>query len=67
MFPLQRTGTHLVMAYDDTRHTYMVKRGGFWIGVDRRGCCSSKGVDCDILAPMMVISQGLIELTEYSY
>jgi hypothetical protein len=38
-----------VMAYDDTRHTDMAKRGGSWIGVDRRGRRSSKGVDCDIL------------------
>jgi hypothetical protein len=44
------------MAYDDTRHIDMAKRGGFWIGVDRRGRRSSKGVDCDILAPVMVIS-----------
>ena len=39
----------------------MAKRGGSWIGVDRRGRLSSKGVDCDILA------QGLIELIEYPY
>jgi hypothetical protein len=44
------------MAYDDTRHTDVAKRGGSWIGVDRRGHRSSKGVDCDILAPGMVIS-----------
>jgi hypothetical protein len=44
------------MEYDDTRHTDVAKRGGFWIGVDRRGCRSSKGVDCDILALGMVIS-----------
>jgi hypothetical protein len=31
------------MAYDDTRHTDMAKRGGSWIGVDRRGHWSSKG------------------------
>jgi hypothetical protein len=43
------------MAYDDTRHTDMDKSGGSWIGVDRRGRRSSKGVDCDILAPGMVI------------
>jgi hypothetical protein len=41
------------MAYDDTRHTDVAKRGGSWIGVDRRGRQSSKGVDCDILAPRM--------------
>jgi hypothetical protein len=46
------------MAYDDTRHTDVAKRGGSWIGVDQRGRWSSKGVDCDILA------QGLIELIE---
>jgi hypothetical protein len=44
------------MSYDDTRHTDVAKRGGSWIGVDRCGCRSSKGVDCDILAPRMVIS-----------
>jgi hypothetical protein len=31
------------MAYDDTRHTDVAKRGGSWIGVDRRGHRSSKG------------------------
>jgi hypothetical protein len=41
------------MAYDDTRHTDVAKRGDSWIGVDRRGRRSSKGVDCDILAPGM--------------
>jgi hypothetical protein len=44
------------MTYDDTRHTGVAKRGGSWIGVDRRGPRSSKGVDCDILAPGIVIS-----------
>jgi hypothetical protein len=44
------------MAYDDTRHTNVTKRGGSWIGVDRRGRRSSKGVDYDIMAPGMVIS-----------
>ena len=44
------------MAYDDTRHTDVAKREGSWIGVDRRGRRSSKGVDCDILAPRMVTS-----------
>jgi hypothetical protein len=36
-------------------------RGHSWLGVDRRGRRSSKGVDCDIL------TQGLIGLIEYSY
>jgi hypothetical protein len=31
------------MAYDGTRHTDVAKRGGSWIGVDRRGRRSSKG------------------------
>jgi hypothetical protein len=31
------------MAYDDTRHTDVAKRGGSWIGVDRQGRRSSKG------------------------
>jgi hypothetical protein len=39
----------------------MAKRGCSWLGVDRRGRRSSKGVDCNILA------QGLIGLIEYSY
>jgi hypothetical protein len=36
------------MTYDDTRHTDVAKRRCSWIGVDRRGRQSSKGVDCDI-------------------
>jgi hypothetical protein len=37
-------------------------RGGrSWLGVNRRGRRSSKGVDCDIL------TQGLIGFIEYSY
>jgi hypothetical protein len=44
------------MAYDDTRHIDVAKRGGSRIGVDQRGHRSSKGVDCDILAPRMEIS-----------
>jgi hypothetical protein len=48
----------VVTRYDDTRHTGLAKRGGSWIRVDRRGRQSSKGVDCDILAPGMVISCG---------
>jgi hypothetical protein len=30
------------MTYDDTRHTDVAKKGGSWLGVDRRGCRSSK-------------------------
>jgi hypothetical protein len=57
------------MAYDDTRHTNVAKRGDFWIGVDRRGCRSSKGVNCDILAPVDgdILAQDLIESIVYSY
>jgi hypothetical protein len=44
------------MVCDDTRHLDVAKRGGSWIGIDDRGRRSSKGVDCDILAPGMVIS-----------
>jgi hypothetical protein len=44
-----------------TGRTDVGKRGRSWLGVDRRGRQSSKGVDCDILA------QGLIGLIEYSY
>jgi hypothetical protein len=31
------------MAYDDTKHIGVAKKGGFWLGVDRRGRRSSKG------------------------
>jgi hypothetical protein len=50
------------MAYDDTRHTDVVKRGCSWLKVDRRGCRSSKEVDCDILALVNsdILAQGLI-------
>jgi hypothetical protein len=44
------------MAYDNTRHIDVGKRGGSWIEVDRRGRRSSKRGGCDILAPGMVIS-----------
>jgi hypothetical protein len=44
------------IAYDDTRHTKVAKRGRFLDWVDQRGHWSSKGVDCDILTPGMVIS-----------
>jgi hypothetical protein len=30
------------MAYDDTRNIDVAKRGGSWIGIDRRGRRSSK-------------------------
>jgi hypothetical protein len=40
------------MAYDDTRHTDVAKRGDSWLGVNRQGHRSSKGLDCDILAPV---------------
>jgi hypothetical protein len=54
------------MAYDDTRHTYVAKRGGSWIGVDRRGRQSSKGGWIVISWPLGwdVLAQGLIELIE---
>jgi hypothetical protein len=39
-----------------TLDTDVAKRGGSWIGFDRRGRRPSKGVDCDILPPRMVIS-----------
>jgi hypothetical protein len=57
------------MAYDDTRHANVTKRGGSWIGVDRQRRQSSKGVDCDILSPVDgdILAQGLIELIVYSY
>jgi hypothetical protein len=57
------------MAYDDARHIDMAKRGGSWLGVDQQGRRSTKGVDCDMLAPVDgdILAQGLIELIEYSY
>jgi hypothetical protein len=39
----------------------VAKRGRSWLGVDRGGRRSSKGVNCDIPA------QGLIRSIEYSY
>jgi hypothetical protein len=36
-----------------TLDTDMAKRGGSWIGIRRQGRWSSKGVDCDTLAPGM--------------
>jgi hypothetical protein len=47
--------------YANTERTDVAKGGHSWLGVDRRGRRSSKGVDYDILA------QGLIGLIEYSY
>jgi hypothetical protein len=57
------------MTYDDNRHTDVAKRGGSWLGVDRRGRRSSKGVDCDILALVDgdIMAQDLIESIVYSY
>jgi hypothetical protein len=54
------------MAYDDTRHIDVAKRGGSWIGVDRRGRRSSKGGWIVISWPLGwdVLAQGLIELIE---
>jgi hypothetical protein len=36
--------------YISTGCTDVVKRGHFWLGIDQRGCLSSKRVDYDILA-----------------
>jgi hypothetical protein len=44
------------IAYDDTRHRDVAKRGGSWIGVTDEDVGLLRGVDCDILAPGMVIS-----------
>jgi hypothetical protein len=44
-----------------TGRTNMTKKGRSWLGADRRGRWSSKGVNCDIL------TQGFIGLIEYSY
>jgi hypothetical protein len=57
------------MACDDTRHTNVDKRGGSWLGVDRRGRRSPMGVDCDILVCLDcdILAQSLIRLIEYLY
>jgi hypothetical protein len=47
--------------YANTECSDMTKKGCYWLGVDRRGHQSSKGVDCDIQ------TQCLIGLIEYSY
>jgi hypothetical protein len=54
------------MAHDDTRHIDVAKRRGSWIGIDRRGCRSSKGVDYDIMTLVDgdILAQDLIELIE---
>jgi hypothetical protein len=41
------------MAYDDTRHTDVAKRGGSWIGLTDEDVGLLMGVDCNILAPKM--------------
>jgi hypothetical protein len=53
------------MASGDTRHTGVAKRGGSWIGVDRRGRRSSKGwIVISWPLGWDVLVQGLIELIE---
>jgi hypothetical protein len=47
--------------YASTRCMNVAKKGRSWLGVDRRGHQSSKGVNCNILP------QGFIGLIEYSY
>jgi hypothetical protein len=42
------------MVYDDTGHTNVAKRGGSWLGVDRRGHGLLRGVYCDILAQCII-------------
>jgi hypothetical protein len=60
MVYMLQTG-HVRYVYASTGRTDMVKRGYFWLWIDRRGRRSSKGVNYDIL------TQGLIGLIEYSY
>jgi hypothetical protein len=58
------------MAYDDTRHTDVAKRGRFWLRVDRQGRRSSKGCGLSYPGPgelCNILAQGLILLIEYSY
>jgi hypothetical protein len=47
--------------YASTGRMDVSKMGRSWLGVDKRGRRSFKGVDCDIL------TQGLVGLIEYSY
>jgi hypothetical protein len=44
------------MIYDFTRHTDVAKRGGSCNGLTDEDVSLLRGVDCDILAPGMVIS-----------
>jgi hypothetical protein len=57
------------MAFYDTGHTDVTKRGGSWIGVDQRGRRSSKGGGLWYPGPWDgdFLAQGLIELIEYPY
>jgi hypothetical protein len=52
------------MAYDDTAHTDVAKRGVFVLGLTDEDIGLLRGVDCDILAPVDddILVQGLIEL-----
>jgi hypothetical protein len=57
------------MAYDDTRHTDVAKRGGSWRGVPPRARPSSTGGGGGLWYPGPwdgdILAQGLIELIEY--
>ena len=44
------------MAYDDTRHTYVVNREVTSLGLTDEDVGLLRGVDCDILAPRRVMS-----------
>jgi hypothetical protein len=44
------------MAYDDTRHIDMAKKEVPGLGLTDEDVSLLRGVDCDILAPGMVIS-----------
>jgi hypothetical protein len=44
------------MAYDDTRHTDVAKRGGSWLEFTDEDVDLLRGVNWDILTPGMMIS-----------
>jgi hypothetical protein len=43
-----------VYMYASIGHMVMAKRGRSWLGIDRQGHRSSKGMDCDILVQCLI-------------
>jgi hypothetical protein len=56
-----------ISAYNGTRHTNVDKRGGSWLGLIDEEVGLLRGWIVISWAPWMMISQGLIELIEYTY